>query len=86
MLNVRRAWLEQVEHGPTFSIPDWFNTTADHLRMRYLRAVADLEGTGLLVRYYRWGRKLTHIELTAAGLKAAAELDANATAPAGPVG
>lgn len=65
-------WLEQVEHGPAFSIPAWFGTEADYMRMRYLRAIVDLENGGLLVRYCRWGRKLSHIELTPEGMKAAA--------------
>src|SRR5262249_25878155 len=72
----RGAWLEQVEHGRALSIPDWFDTDADFMRMRYLRAVADLEAAGLLVRFCRWGRKLSHIELMAEGMKAAAELGA----------
>ncbi|MBM3996309.1 MAG: hypothetical protein FJ303_19475 [Planctomycetes bacterium] len=68
-------WLEQVEHGPTFSIPEWFGTNADYMRMRYLRALADLEAAGLLIRFCRYGRKLTHVELTAEGMKAAAEME-----------
>lgn len=72
------AWLEQAEHGPFFSAPDWFDTNADHMRMRYLRAIADLDAAGLLVRYCRWGRKLTSIRLTADGMTLAAELETQA--------
>jgi hypothetical protein len=48
-------------------------------RMRYLRALANLEAAGLLVRYCRWGRKLSHIELTAEGMKASAKLNVQGT-------
>lgn len=74
----RAEWLEQAEHGPFFSVPDWFDTNADHMRMRYLRAIADLDAAGLLVRYCRWGRKLTSIRLTDEWMKLAGELEIQA--------
>ena len=77
------AWLEQAEHGPFFSVPDWFDTNADHLRMRYLRVIADLDDAGLLVRYCRWGRNLTIICLTDEGMKLVADLETQAEAPTG---
>jgi hypothetical protein len=76
-------WLEQAEHGPFFSIPSWFDTTADYMRMRYLRAIGDLEGAGLLVTYRRWGRKLTAFRLTDAGMKLAGELEVKAEVTTG---
>ncbi len=77
------ARLEQAKHGPFFSVPDWFKTKADHMRMRYLRAIADLEAAGLLVTYRRWERKLTAIRLTDVGLALSCELATQTETPVG---
>jgi hypothetical protein len=65
---------EQLEHGPEYAAGNWFGEIHNHERQRLLRAVSDLENGGLLVTYRRWGRRLSHIRLTAEGEKIAKKL------------
>lgn len=62
---------EQTEHGPEYAAGDWFGEVAEHERQRYRRALADLERGGLLVMHARWGRRLSHVRLTAEGIAVA---------------
>ncbi len=67
---LRSEWDEQLEHGPRYSSGDWFGVTESepHLQMRYRRAIKQLADAKLLVIWRRFGRRLTNIKLTTAGL------------------
>jgi hypothetical protein len=67
--------LEELEHGPAFTVWGWFGMRRPHAKSRYLRAVYGMRATGLLVVRKRWGRKLSAIRLTAAGMAKANELE-----------
>jgi hypothetical protein len=64
----------QLEHGPRYSGPAWFGDVPEHERQRYLRAIAELERGGLLEVYRQWGRRVSHVRLTAEGERVLAEL------------
>jgi hypothetical protein len=65
---------EQLEHGPRYAAGSWFGQIQNHERQRLLRAISELERGGLLVTHRRWGRRLSHIRLTAEGEKIAQKL------------
>ncbi len=73
---LRPEWDEQLEHGPRYSSGDWFGVSESepHLQMRYRRAIQQLEKAKLLVVWRKFGRRLSHIKLTPAGLAAAVRL------------
>jgi hypothetical protein len=63
----REPYDEVTTHGPEYGCGEWFGDVPEHQRMRYRRAIADLERGGLLITWCRWGRRLSHIKLTATG-------------------
>lgn len=67
-----QTWLvdeydEQVEHGPRYGCGEWFGPHPEHQRMRYRRAIDELERGGLLITWRRWGRRLSNLRLTRKG-------------------
>ena len=70
----RRPYDEVTAHGPEYGCGGWFGDVPEHQRMRYRRAIADLERGCLLVTWSRWGRRLSHIRLTPEGENVAREL------------
>jgi hypothetical protein len=65
---------ELTAHGPHYAAGEWWGQIPEHQRMRYRRAIDDLERDGYLETWARWGRKLSNIKLTAEGEKAARRL------------
>lgn len=63
----REPYDDITAHGPEYGCGAWFGDVPEHQRMRYRRAIADLERGGLLKTWCRWGRRLSHIKLTATG-------------------
>ena len=61
-------------HGPAYAVGAWFPGVPNHERMRYRRAIDDLERAGLLFAFKRWGRRLSNVKLTEAGEKIARKL------------
>jgi hypothetical protein len=70
----RRPYDEITTHGPEYGCGEWFGNVPECQRMRYRRAIADLERGGLLVTWSRGGRRLSHIRLTPMGEKVAREV------------
>jgi len=75
----REPYDEVTAHGPEYGCGEWFGDVPEHQRMRYRRAIADLERGGLLETWCRWGRRLSHIKLTATGREVAEGLAGSAT-------
>ena len=69
---------EQTEFGPQYAAGEWIGDIPEHERQRLRRAIADLERGGLITTHRRWGRRLSHIQLTAEGASVAASLSGNA--------
>lgn len=70
----RHRYELEVEFGPEFSIVRWFDAGPDAVRMRYARALRDLEAAGLVQSWRKWGTKISHLKLTADGERVASEL------------
>ncbi len=71
----RHRYKLEVEFGPEFSIVRWFPEAGpDAVRMRYARALRDLEAAGLVQPWRKWGTKISHLKLTADGERIASEL------------
>ena len=70
----REPFDDVTRHGPEYRCGGWFGEVPEHQRMRYRRAIADLEREGLLSTWARWGRRLSHLRLTPAGERLAREL------------
>ena len=67
-----QVWLvyeydEQIEHGPRYGCGEWFGPVPEHQRMRYRRAIDELERGGLLVTWFGFGT-LFLCALAAAGI------------------
>lgn len=83
---------EQRAHGFPYKATSWFGSELpEHIRMRCRRAIDRLEANGLIVTWRKHGKRLTHLQLTAAGTQLAVELlakhdgvDAKAMDPVGP--
>ncbi len=69
---LRSEWDEQLEHGPRYSSGDWFGVTEVRASFTdaFRRAIQQLADAKLLVIWRRFGRRLTNIKLTPAGLVA----------------
>lgn len=65
----QRAWLWQVEHGLAFRLAEWFGVSSDDAahRMRYGRALRELEDAGLVELYRPGIRTVRAVRLTAEG-------------------
>ena len=63
------------EHGPRYACGDWFTYETQRQRMRYRRAIETLERGGILKCWKQHGRKLSHLQLTPAGMKHAERLE-----------
>jgi DNA-binding transcriptional regulator YhcF (GntR family) len=71
------AYLERLGllEDSELSIVRWFaDAGPDAIRMRYARALRDLEAAGLIQSWRKWGTKISHLKLTAAGERVASEL------------
>jgi hypothetical protein len=77
----RETFDAETVHGPRYSSGEWFGPLKEHERMRYRRALADLERDGYLTTWCRWGRRLSHVKLTAEGERVARALLAAAGQP-----
>lgn len=64
---------QQREHGPRFSGPSWFGSPAAKDRMRFLRALRELERAGLVQLHRPWGR-LVNVKLTDEGIQVSKQL------------
>jgi hypothetical protein len=53
--------------SPRYAASNWFGSVAEYERMRFLRAIADLERGGLLETWKRCGRRLSNFKLSDAG-------------------
>ncbi len=62
-----RDWQEQVEHGPTYKVGEWFGPLPERDRVGYRRCIKKLEEQGLLTTWRRWGDRMTNVKLTEAG-------------------
>ena len=69
-------WLAEATHGPRYLISAWFGPLRERDRVRYRRAIDNLEADGLMVTHRQWGTRLTHVKLTEAGKALAAQLTA----------
>jgi hypothetical protein len=66
-------FLTQREFGPKYGCGAWFGPMSERRRMRYRRAIGDLERDRLL-KIWREFSKLTSLKLTRKGRKMAKEL------------
>ena len=66
-------YLTQREYGPKYGCGAWFGPMPERRRMRYRRAIDDLERDGLL-KIWREFSKLTSLKLTRKGRKMAKKL------------
>ena len=60
-------------HGPEYSARRWFGPTDARQRKRLSRALGRLEDDGLLIRFRRRGKTISHIRLTTKGRVLASE-------------
>lgn len=62
-----REWQQQMDHGPTYQVSEWFGAMPERDRVHYRRSIRALESRGLLTVWCRWGQRMTNIKLTDAG-------------------
>jgi hypothetical protein len=77
-----RPWREQRDFGPRYRIAGWFGPQRERDRVKFRRALDDLEDAGLVVLNRVEGIRLTNVALTAAGRQRAEQLTAEAAADA----
>ena len=66
------------EHGPQYQLQQWFGTPPESVRQRLRRAISRLESSGLLTVHRPFGKRLSNIKLTDAGLEIASSLPEDA--------
>lgn len=70
----RAEIVQQQRRGPRYSPKDWFGESGTRDARRLLEEIDHLAERGLVEKYGRHGRRMTHLKLTDAGQRIANEI------------